>query len=172
MGDGFDHGSDDVLLLAIGKEEVKSGGEAIGVGNGREEIERTVNGLEAKRSGGAFGEGVREAGEKAGVTEILTEADSDVMRANELHREVDGEARQPVKEGADGRHAGKERRPQSPRYTGRVVCDLQPPCESFCCVESRSVRGVACYDHDRRVQRNLSGRGCVGTAGFGRAAVF
>ncbi len=142
MGDGFDHGSDDVLLLAIGKEEVKTGGEAIGVGNGREEIEGAVNGLEAKRSGGAFGEGVREAGEEAGVAEVLAEADSDVMRANELHGKVDGEARQPVKEGADGRHARKERRPQSPRYTGRVVCDLQPPCESVGRVERRARRDV------------------------------
>lgn len=104
VSDGFDDGSNDVLLFAVGKEEMEAGGEAVDVGDGGEEVEGAVQGLEAQSSGGAFGEGVGEAGEDACVTEILAEPDGDVVRADELHREVDGEAGQPVKEGADGRH--------------------------------------------------------------------
>lgn len=104
MGDGFNDGSDDVLLLSVGKQEVEAGGEAVNVRDRGEEIKGAIDRLEAQGSGGAFGEGVGEASEEAGVAEILAEADRDVVRADELHREVDGEARQPVEEGADGRH--------------------------------------------------------------------
>ena len=104
MGYGFDDGADHMLLLATGEEEMEAGGEAVGVGDGGEEVEGAIDGFESQGSGGAFGEGIGEAGEEAGVAEVLAEADGDVVCADKLHREVDGEARKPVEEGADGRH--------------------------------------------------------------------
>lgn len=109
VGDGFDYGSDDVLLLAVGEEEVEACGETVGVRDGGEEVEGAVDGFQAQGSRDAFREGIGEAGKKAGVTEILAKADGDVGRANELHWEVDGKARQPVEKGADRRHGCETR---------------------------------------------------------------
>lgn len=104
VGDGFDDGPDDVLLLGAGEEEVETGGEAVVVRDGGEEVKGAVDGFEAEGAGCALGEGVGEAGKEAGVADVLAAADGDVVRADELHREVDGKAGQPIQEGADGRH--------------------------------------------------------------------
>ncbi len=170
MGNGFDDGSDDVLLLAVREEEVEAGGEAVGMRDGGEEVESAVDGLEAQGSGGAFGEGVGEAGEEAGVTEILTESDGDVMCTDELHREVNGEARQPVEKGANGGHGsgmGDLMRHGTPGGVWAIY-NLRG---SWARVGNGGKMGRACYDHDRRSQRTLSGRGCFAASGSGRDGV-
>lgn len=152
--DGFDDGSDDVLLLAVGEQKVETGGKAVGVRDGGEEVEGAIDGFEAQGSGGALGEGVGEAGKEAGVAEVLAQADGDVVGADELDGEVDREPRQPIKEGANRRHGGRTATSSATVYRAKGE-------QSTTSVGGRSgfreaANGeAACYDHDRRQAETL-----------------